>query len=40
MWEGDIQHAADGCDGGEEVDIVELWHVHVCRWDDGRVLTC
>ena len=25
----DSQHAADGGDGGEEVDIVELWHMHV-----------
>ena len=25
----DSQHGADGGDGGEEVDIVELWHMHV-----------
>ena len=28
-WGLDLQHAADCGDGGEEIDIVELWHVHV-----------
>lgn len=25
----DLQHAADGGDDGEEIDIVEFWHMHV-----------
>ena len=25
----DLQHAADGGDCGEEIDIVEFWHLHV-----------
>ena len=28
-WGLDLQHAADSGDGGEEIDIVELWHMHV-----------
>ena len=29
-WNGmvDVQHAAYGGDDGEEVDVVELWHMH------------
>lgn len=29
VCEWDLQHATDRGDSGEEIDIVELWHMHV-----------
>ena len=37
--ESDLQHSANGGDGGEEINIVYLWHMHAGGDGEGYIVT-